>query len=114
MCTQTQLAQSAEANEPAAAKQSKLHSSLQASHAAHLPIPVLQVPDTLLLESSVTPKAATVSSLLLSWILSNEQLGMKLYQVIRNTDSPRLLLALLLASHLFQRLYNNVTPFFVP
>lgn len=41
----------------------------------------LQVPDTLLLESSVTPKAATVSSLLLSWILSNEQLGMKLYQV---------------------------------
>jgi hypothetical protein len=40
-----------------------------------------QVPDTLLLESAVTPKAATVSSLLLSWILSNEQLGMKLYQV---------------------------------
>lgn len=38
------------------------------------------VPDTLLLESAVTPKAATVSSLLLSWILSNEQLGMKLYQ----------------------------------
>lgn len=37
------------------------------------------VPDTLLLESSVKPKAATVSSLLLSWILSNEQLGMKLY-----------------------------------
>lgn len=38
------------------------------------------VPDTLMLESSVKPKAATVSSLLLSWILSNEQLGMKLYQ----------------------------------
>ncbi len=42
---------------------------------------MVQVPDTLLLESSVTPKAATVSSLLLSWVLSNEQLGMKLYQV---------------------------------
>jgi hypothetical protein len=39
------------------------------------------VPDTLMLESSVQPKAATVSSLLLSWILSNEQLGMKPYQV---------------------------------
>lgn len=38
------------------------------------------VPDTLMLESSVTPKAATVSSLLLSWILSNEQLGMRPYQ----------------------------------
>ncbi|WIA08686.1 hypothetical protein OEZ85_008111 [Tetradesmus obliquus] len=38
------------------------------------------VPDTLMLESSVQPKAATVSSLLLSWILSNEQLGMKPYQ----------------------------------
>lgn len=72
---------------------------LQEAHAAHWSIPVLQVPDTLLLESSVTPKAATVSSLLLSWILSNEQLGMKLYQVIRHT-APRLLLALLLASQL--------------
>jgi hypothetical protein len=41
----------------------------------------LQVPDTLLLESSVQPKAATVSSLLLSWILANEQLGVKPYQV---------------------------------
>jgi hypothetical protein len=41
----------------------------------------MQVPDTLLLESAVTPKAVTVSSLLLSWVLSNEQLGMKLYQV---------------------------------
>jgi hypothetical protein len=47
----------------------------------------LQVPDTLLLESAVTPKAVTVSSLLLSWVLSNEQLGMKLYQV-RPADGP--------------------------
>eukprot|EP00775_Hariotina_reticulata_P006335 gene6335-6569_t len=38
------------------------------------------VPDTLMLESEVQPKAATVSSLLLSWILANEQLGVKPYQ----------------------------------
>lgn len=40
------------------------------------------VPDTLMLESAggVQPKAATVSSLLLSWVLSNEQLGMRPYQ----------------------------------
>lgn len=38
------------------------------------------VPDTILLQSSVKPKAATVSSLLLSWILANEQLGMKPYE----------------------------------
>lgn len=41
------------------------------------------VPDSILLESSVPPKAVTVSSLLLSWILSNEQLGNKPYQVIQ-------------------------------
>ena len=52
------------------------------------PTVVMQVPDTLLLESSVTPKAATVSSLLLSWVLSNEQLGMKLYQVSRQHHLP--------------------------
>ena len=39
------------------------------------------VPDTILLQSAVKPKAATVSSLLLSWILANEQLGMKPYEV---------------------------------
>lgn len=39
------------------------------------------VPDTILLQSSVKPKAATVSSLLLSWILANEQLGMRPYEV---------------------------------
>jgi len=38
------------------------------------------VPDTLLLETSVKPKAATVSALVLSWVLSNEQLGMKQFQ----------------------------------
>eukprot|EP00882_Tetradesmus_deserticola_P018895 GHRQ01020304.1.p1 GENE.GHRQ01020304.1~~GHRQ01020304.1.p1 ORF type:complete len:105 (-),score=5.77 GHRQ01020304.1:799-1113(-) len=44
------------------------------------------VPDTPMLESSVQPKAATVSSLLLSWVLANEQLGMKLYQVRRQAQ----------------------------
>lgn len=39
------------------------------------------VPDTLMGTSEVRPKAATVSSLLLSWVLANEQLGMKPYQV---------------------------------
>ncbi|KAF8072691.1 AL21 [Scenedesmus sp. PABB004] len=39
------------------------------------------VPDTLMLSGGpVKPKAATSSSLLLSWILNNEQLGMKPYQ----------------------------------
>lgn len=38
------------------------------------------VPDTLMMSSSVKPTAGTVSSLLLSWVLSNEQLGMKPYE----------------------------------
>lgn len=39
------------------------------------------VPDTLLLQTPVKAKAATVSSLVLGWVLSNEQLGMRPYQV---------------------------------
>ena len=40
------------------------------------------VPDTLMgANAEVRPKAATVSSLLLSWLIGHEALGMKPYQV---------------------------------
>lgn len=39
------------------------------------------VPDTLLLETPVKPKAATVSCLVLNGIVSSDQLGLRPYEV---------------------------------
>jgi hypothetical protein len=69
------------------------------------------VPDTLLLETSVKAKAATVSALVLSWVLSNEQLGMKTYQVgFRNYElQPHLGTTLCLDLNLFNQHRCSVT-----